>query len=211
MRVSSYAAQAPVDRRLHASAPALSRRAPARPSRSRPARRDRLEHAHGEPSRAGAPARVSTITVERPRHDRHDRDACAAIASRNAPLLNGRSVPLWLRCPSGMNQTAIFSSRIVARRVVRATASALRACSRSMMRFPGEPVEPSEDGDPPDLALAGGDRPRREDRTERHDVQEALVVADDDAGPVLVAGARGSSTSISQPIIRTRPRQKTRP
>src|SRR6185369_299126 len=46
-----------------------------------------------------------------------------------------------------------------------------------------ELVEPPEDGDFPDLALAGGDRALRKDGAERHDVQDALVVADDDAGP----------------------------
>src|SRR5215467_7448725 len=45
-----------------------------------------------------------------------------------------------------------------------------------------ESVEPSEDRDAADLALARGDGPPRENRAEGHHVEEALVVRHDDAG-----------------------------
>src|SRR5215475_1808708 len=46
----------------------------------------------------------------------------------------------------------------------------------------GQPVEQTEHRNASDLALTGGNRPARKDRPEGHDVQEALVVGDDDAG-----------------------------
>ena len=77
---------------------------------------------------------VSTITV-RGSETTGMIGACAATARRKAPILNGRSSGAVLRWPSGMNQTAIFSSRMAAA-AASSDARACRASPRSMIRLP---------------------------------------------------------------------------
>ena len=135
------------------------------------------------PGRARRPLHVAD-RGERPRHDGHDRDAGREREAEGAAL-EGEKLRSRVAVPLGHEPDG---EPLPPHRLRRALERVERRSGVVAVddQIPREAVEPAEDGDPSDLALAGRHRALREDRAERDDVGEALVVGHDDAGAEIL-------------------------